>query len=155
MRHRRCRHKDVEEALTGKIHGFLLDALHLPFPHHRDGDVDELAHHRLHIAAVVAHLGVLGGLHLDERRLNKLRQPPGDLGLPDAGGPNHNDVLRRDLVGKVSGQLQTPPAVPDRDRNASLRVVLADDVLVEFVNDPAGGEIIGHLMTSKTMLLLE
>ena len=30
-----------------------------------------------------------------------LRQPPRDLGLADAGRPDHQDVLRRDLLGQV------------------------------------------------------
>src|SRR2546422_6665798 len=57
----------------------------------------EVADHRLHVAPHVADLGVLGGLDLQERGLGELRESPGDLGLPDSGRADHNDVLRRDL----------------------------------------------------------
>ena len=66
-----------------------------------DGELGQVADHRLDVAADVADLGVLGGLDLEERRLGELGQPAGDLGLPHPGGPDHDDVLRRDLVAQL------------------------------------------------------
>jgi hypothetical protein len=71
--------------------------------HHVDGDLDEVAHHRLDVAPDVADLGELRGLDLQERRLREPREPPRDLGLADAGRPDHQDVLRRDLLGQLGG----------------------------------------------------
>ena len=68
---------------------------------HVDGDLDEVADHRLDVAPDVADLGELRRLDLDERRLRQLRQPPRDLGLADAGRADHQDVLRRDLLGQL------------------------------------------------------
>ena len=69
--------------------------------HHLDGELDQVADHRLDVAADVADLGELRRLDLDERRLRQLGQPARDLGLADAGRADHDDVLRRDLVAQL------------------------------------------------------
>ena len=66
-----------------------------------DGELDQVAHHRLDVAPDVADLGELRGLDLHERRLRELGEPARDLGLPDAGRADHDDVLRRDLVAQL------------------------------------------------------
>ena len=68
---------------------------------HADAELGQVADHRLDVAADVADLGVLGGLDLQERRLRELGEPAGDLRLPDPGGADHDDVLRRDLVAQL------------------------------------------------------
>ena len=67
-----------------------------------DGELGEVADDRLDVAADVADLGELRRLDLDERRLRELREPARDLGLPDAGRPDHDDVLGRDLVAQLA-----------------------------------------------------
>ena len=64
----------------------------------RDRQLGQVADDRLDVAADVADLGELRRLHLDERRLRQLGEAARDLGLPDAGRPDHDDVLGRDLV---------------------------------------------------------
>ena len=100
--------------------------------HHVDGELGQVADHRLDVAADVADLGELRRLDLDERRLRQPRQAAGDLRLADAGRPDHQDVLRRDLLGQLRRQLLAPRAVAQRDRHGALGLVLADDVLVEL-----------------------
>ena len=78
------------------------DLRRLLVAHQRDGGLDQVADHRLDVAADVADLGELGRLDLDERRLRQLRQAARDLGLADAGGADHDDVLRRDLVAQLA-----------------------------------------------------
>ena len=68
-------------------------------------DLDQVAHHRLDVAPDVADLGELRGLDLDERRLREPREAPRDLRLADAGRPDHQDVLRRHLLGQLGRQL--------------------------------------------------
>ena len=109
--------------------------------HQADGVLDQLADHALDVAAVVADLGVLGGLDLDERRAGERGQPAGDLGLADAGGADHEDVLGRDLLAHVVVELLPPPAVANGDGDGPLGVVLADDVAVELGNDLAGSQL--------------
>ena len=70
-----------------------------------------------------------------------LRQPPRDLGLAHAGGPDHQDVLGRDLLAQRLGHLLPAPAIAQRDRDRALGGVLADDVFVELVNDFLGGHV--------------
>jgi hypothetical protein len=55
--------------------------------HQADGDLDEVAHDLLDVAADIAHLGELGGLDLDERRPGELRQPAEISVLPTPVGP--------------------------------------------------------------------
>ena len=104
---------------------------------HVDRELDEIAHHRLDVAADVADLGELRRLDLDEGRLRQARQPARDLGLADAGRADHQDVLRRHLFGHLGRQLLPAHAVAQRDRHRALRLGLADDVLVELGDDLA------------------
>ena len=98
----------------------------------------EIAHHRLHVAADVSDLGILRRLDLDEGRADQGRQTPSDLGLADAGGADHQDVLRRDLLAQVFTGANAPVSVTQRDRDGALRLALSDDVLVELLDDLAG-----------------
>ena len=118
-----------------------------------DGHLQEVADDLLHVAPDVAHFGELGGLHLDERRLGQLRQAAADLGLADAGGADHQDVLGQDLLAQVVVQLQAPPAVPQRDGDGALGVLLADDEAVQLGDDLARGEA-GHRDSMVTVLLV-
>jgi hypothetical protein len=60
-----------------------------------DGDLDEIAHDLLDIAADIADLGEFGRFDLEERRAGKLGETPRDFGLADAGGSDHQDVFRQ------------------------------------------------------------
>ena len=48
------------------------------------------------------------------------RQAARDLGLADAGRPDHQDVLRRDLLAQGFADLRPPPAVAQAMATASL-----------------------------------
>ena len=102
-----------------------------------DRELDEVADHRLDVAADVADLGELRRFDLDERRVRQLREPARDLGLADAGRADHQDVLRRDLLGQLGRQLLAAHAIAQRDRHRALGLRLADDVLVELGDDLA------------------
>ena len=125
---------------AGALLGLLLHLVLALGAHHVHGHVHQVAHHGLHVAPDVAHLGELGGLHLDEGRLGELRETPGNLRLPDAGGANHDDVLRVDFVAQVVGDLLAAPAVAQGDRHRALGVVLPDDVALLLADDLAGRE---------------
>ena len=71
-----------------------------------DGHFDQVADDGVDVLADVADLGELGRLDLDEGRVGQPRQAARDLGLAHAGGPDHQDVLRRDLAAQRLG----PPA---------------------------------------------
>ena len=106
--------------------------------HHGDARFEKIPDHLVDVTADVAHLGELRGFDLDERRIGELGKPAGDLGLADAGGPNHQDVFRHHLFAQRSLQLLAPPAVAQRDGDGALGVILADDVPVQFGNDLPG-----------------
>ena len=108
----------------------------LLFSGHFDGDLDKIADDRVNFAANIAHFGEFGRLDLDEGRLGEPRQPPGDLGLADAGGADHENVLRRDF----GAQRFRPPGwrrqrLRKRDGDRALGRLLADDVLVQLFDD--------------------
>src|SRR5207344_1612393 len=89
-----------------------------------DADLDQVAHDGVDVAADITDFGELGRLDLDERRLGESRQAPRDLGLADAGRPDHQDVLRRDLLAQRLGDLLAAPAVAQRDGNGALGLAL-------------------------------
>ena len=101
-------------------------------------DLDEVAHDLLDVAADIADLGELGRLDLEERRAGELGEAARDLGLADAGRPDHQNVLRQHLLAQPLVELQPAPAVAQRDRDRALGVALADDEAVELGNDLAG-----------------
>ncbi len=132
-----------DHAILGRVMGARLDLFaHLRADHH-DRAVDQVAHDLLDVAADIAHLGELRRLDLEERRLGQLRQPAADLGLADAGGPDHQDVLRVHLLAHLGVQLLAPPAVAQGHRDRPLGLGLADDEAVQFGYDFARGEF-GH-----------
>ena len=110
----------------------------------RDRDLDEVAHDLLDVAADIADFGELGRLDLEERRAREPGEPARNLGLADAGRADHQDVLGQHLLAHLLVELQSPPAVAQRDRDRALGVGLADDEAVELGNDFAGGEV-GHV----------
>jgi hypothetical protein len=135
----RWRQQDVEDPVLGGVLGAGGDLLHFRLAGLLDRHVDQVANDRVDIAADIADLGELRGFDLDEWGIGQPRKATRDLGLADTGRADQQDVLRRDLGTQRVGHLLAPPAVAQRDRNRTLRTVLADDVLVQFVNDFSGG----------------
>src|SRR5256885_66448 len=132
---RQSRTQRVEQPLFRELLRSLLHAgCHLRLDH-VDGELGQVPDHRLHVAADVADLRVLRGFDLQERSLRELCQAPGDLGLSDAGGADHDDVLRRDLVPQLERKVLPPPAVAEGDGDRTLCLLLADDVAVELGDD--------------------
>ena len=148
--------EELHEALLGvllRARPYVGDAL---LAHELDRDLHEVPDDRLDVAPDVADLGELRRLDLHERRARELREPARDLGLPDAGRADHDDVLRRDLVAEVGADLLAPPSVPERDGDGALRLVLPDDVPIELAHDLARRERragIGPAQSSSTTML--
>src|SRR6185437_1071 len=128
-----------DEPLLGGELRLRLHVLARGVAQHVDADLDEVAHDALDVAADIADLGELGRFHFQERRLRELGEAARDLGLAAARGPDHQDVLRHDLLAHRLGKLLPAPAVAQRDRDGALRVILADDEPVELGDDLAGG----------------
>ena len=142
-RRARRRQQQIEQPLFGVLLGLAVHFLEPLFADHIDGQLDEIAHHRLDVAADVADLGELRRFDLDERRLRQARETPRDLGLPDARRPDHQDVLRHDFLGKLGRELLPAHAVAQRDGDRALRVFLPDDVFVELGDDLARRQCVG------------
>src|ERR1700722_14970718 len=133
----------VEHAIFGGLLGASLDVLAFALARQRDGDFDQVAHDLLDVAADITDLGEFRRLDLEERRAGELGEAAGYLGLADAGGPDHQNILRLHFLAQALVELQPAPAVTQRDRHRALGVALADDEAVELGNDLAGGKV-GH-----------
>ncbi len=144
------RQQHVEQALFGVHLGAVFDFFELFLAHHVDGDLDEVAHDGVDVAADVADLGELGGFNLEEGRVGELGQAAGDLGFADAGGADHDDVLGHDLVGQLGRELLPAHAVAQGNGHGALGGFLADDVLVQLGDDFARGELVeGELLVFR------
>ena len=135
--------QQVEQAL---LRGVLRAAAHLEgllVAHELDRDLHQVTDDRVDIATDVAHLGELARLDLQERCADQAREAPRDLGLPDAGRADHDDVLRRDLVAEVALDLLAAPAIAQGHGDGALGIALADDVAIELLDDPRRGERAG------------
>ena len=88
----------IEHALLGGELRAGLHVLALAFAGLRDRDLDEVANDLLDVAADIADLGEFRGFDLDERRAGEFGQPPRDLGLADAGRPDHQDIFRQHFL---------------------------------------------------------
>ncbi len=135
----------LEQTSVGKPAGSRLDFGDTVLVQLGDGLLEEVADDGLDIAADVADLGELRRLHLDEGRLGETRNAPRDLRLADAGRADHEDVLGQHLVAHVVAEHPPPDAVAQRDRDGSLRLVLADDVFVKTAHHLGGAKrLAGH-----------
>ena len=132
----------VEQPLLGIQFGLVGDVFQLLFADHVDCDLNQVADHGLHVAPDVPDFREFRGLHLHERRVRELRQPPGDLGFPNARRADHDDVLRNDLFGQVRRELLPAHAVAQCNGDRPLGRVLPDHVLVEFRHDLARRQLI-------------
>ena len=95
--------------------GASLHVLALALTRLRNRHFDEIADDLLDVAADITDLGEFRGLDLDEGRAREFCQPPRDLGLADAGRPDHQDIFRQHLVPQAPRELQPPPAVAQRN----------------------------------------
>jgi hypothetical protein len=150
-----CRQQAIFRTLLGlRAHALLgLFAIHL----HRG--VGEVAHDLFDILADVPHFGEARGFHFHEGSVGERGQAPCDFRLADAGGADHQDVLRHHLVAQFGIELHAAPAVAQGDGDRALGGLLPDDVAVEFLHDLArrhgGGRMHGefvHQSSSTTML---
>ena len=135
------RQEEVEQPVLDLLLGLLDDLQALGVAHQDDRGFDQVADQALDVTADIADLGILGGLGLDEGCADEHRQPARDLGLADAGRADQHDVLGRDLLAQVVGELPAPPAVAQRDRDGPLGLGLPDDVAVQLGHGLAGRQL--------------
>ena len=138
---RRLGDEQVEQPGLGTAVGGLGHPLALLDADQAHGRLDQVAHQALDVPAVVADLGILRRLDLDEGRPDQPGKPPGDLGIAHAGRADQEDVLGSDLPAQLLGELSAAPAVPQGDRHGALGVGLPDDVAVQLGHDLPGGQV--------------
>ena len=128
----------MEDPLLGGVFGTHAHLLHFGNARLLDRDVSEVANNGIDILANIPHLGKFGCLDLDERGICQARQATRNLGLANAGGAYHQNVLRCDFSAQSGLYLLAPPAIAQGNRDGSLGLMLANNVLVEFDNNFLG-----------------
>ena len=131
----RWRQQDVEHPFFGRVFGACTNFFHLGLAGLLDGDIGEVTDDGVHVAPDIADLGEFGGFDLDEWCVGQFRQAARDLGFSHAGRADHQDVLWRDLRTQGLGYILPTPSISKRDGDRLLGARLADDVLVEFVDN--------------------
>src|SRR5262249_5203666 len=139
-----------DHALLGIELRLGLDLLALRVADEADACFQEIANDLIDVAADITDLGELRCLDLDKGRSGKLGEPARDLGLADAGRPDHQDVLGQNFLAQLIVELLAAPAVAQRNGDGALGVALADDVAIELGNDLAWGKA-GHAITTSTL----
>ena len=136
------RHQQVQQPVFG-IHFRPVGHLVEPFlAHHVDGDVHQVADHRLHVAPHVAHFRELAGFYFQERRVGQARQAPRQLRLAHARGADHENVLGHHFIGHLGRKFLPADAVTQRDRHRALGFRLTHHVFVQFADDLARGQLV-------------
>ena len=128
----------IEHPLFRQHMGLGLHFLAAQLAHQRDAGLHKVADDLFHITADIADLGELGGFHLDERRIGETCQAAGNLGLADARGSDHENVLRQNLLAHRAFQLLAAPAVAQGNGHGALGILLPDDIAVELGDDFPG-----------------
>ena len=91
------REQRIEHTLLGVVLGQVTNLLCFLLARLLDGDFGEITNDRIDIPTDVPDFGELGGLDFEEGRVRELGQTPRDLGLADAGRPDHQNIFWRDL----------------------------------------------------------
>ena len=146
---RRAGKKKVEHALEGQVLGLGRVLRPELFLDHASRQLGQIADHGFDVAADVADLGELAGLHLDKGALGEAGEAAGDLGFAHPGGADHNNILGGHLIAHLIGQLLAAPAVAQRHGDGALGVRLADDVAVELLDDLLRGEVFHQSVSTE------
>ena len=115
-------------------------------------DLDKIAHDLLDVAPDIADLGEFGCFNLEKGRLGESGETARDFRLADAGGPDHQDILRLHFVAQLRRKLLPAPAVAQGDGDGALGVGLAYNETVELGDDfTRGKEVHADVMLSMTI----
>src|SRR5258708_902280 len=139
---RRRRKQEIEHAFLRGLLGAVGDFVELFLADHVDGSLDEIADHRFHIAADVAHFRVFRSFDLDERAAGQARQAARDFRFSHAGGANHQNIFRQNVFGDFRRKLLAADSIAQGHGDGALGGSLADDVLVELQDDFAWRHVI-------------
>src|SRR5205807_6813827 len=87
---------------------------------HVNGSLDQVAHHRFHVATDVANFRVLRSFNLYERAAGETRQAAGNLRFSHAGGADHEDIFRQHVFGDFWWKLLAADTVAQSDGHGAL-----------------------------------
>ena len=124
--------EQIQQPFFGVDLCFVGHILKLLFAYHVDGDLDQVANHRLDITPDISDLGEFRRFDLQEGRTCQLRQPPRDFRLSHAGRADHDDVFRHDFFGHLRRKLLPAHAISQGNGHGALGFMLPDDVLVQL-----------------------
>ena len=124
--------KDFHNTLFGDFSSPYAYRGELFFFNHSYACFDEISYHGFYVSADVTDFGVFGRFHLYERRADEFGESSRDFGFAYARRTFHYNVLRRDFGALFFGEFASSVTVTKRDCHRPFRVVLTDDVFIEF-----------------------
>ena len=95
----------------------------------------QIANDGVDVLPNVTDFGELGRLDLDKRRIGQARQTACDLGFPNPGGADHQNILGRNFMPHGGIDLLTPPAIAQGDRHGAFGIALTHNMAVQLGND--------------------
>src|SRR6266566_386496 len=142
-RGRRSRRKQqVEHPFFRGLLGAVRHFVEFFLADHVNGSLNEVAHHRLHVAADVANLRIFRSFDLDEWAAGQTRQAARDFRFSHAGGADHQNVLRQNVFGDFWRKLLAAHAIAQGYGHGALCCSLPDNVFVELQDDFARRNVI-------------
>ena len=139
---RRGRHKDIEQPVLGGGFRAVADFVEFLFADHVDRDIDQIADHRFDIAPHITHFREFARLDLHEGRVRELGEAARQFRFADAGGADHQDILRHHVIRHFGRKLLTAQTISQSDGDSALGVRLSDNVLIELAYDFARREFV-------------
>ena len=109
-----------------------------------NGFFRQVAGNLFDVTADIADFRKLGCLDLDEWRIGQLGKAATDLGLAASGRPDHQDILRADLVAQLRCELLAAPAIAQGHGHGTLGIILSDDMGIQGSNNGLGSKILVH-----------
>ncbi len=106
--------------------------------HQTERAFHQIAHHALYVLADVTDFGIFGCLYLNKRRFYEFGKAARDLCFADARRTFHDNIFGRDLLAQFRRKLRPSVSVSECNGNRLFRLVLPDNVLIEFVYDLFG-----------------
>ena len=110
----------------------------------------------LHVVAHVTGLGEGGGVGNGKGNLQNPGQGLGKEGLAGAGGAQHQNVALLELHVLSAAEENALVVVVYRNGERHLRLILADDILVQHILDlPGRRQLVGHALQGGGLLVLK
>ena len=124
------RNQDIQNHLFHGFDSFRIDFCLFGLTNKLHALLHQIPHHAFHVPAYIAYLGKLGSLHFGKGRLGDFGQATCNFCLSYPRASDKQDIVGYDILLNIRGHPHPTNPVTQGNGHISLRVFLADDVLV-------------------------